>query len=747
MTSCKRWPAVLALLVPLVLLGRKVPQLRAELQDTPKIADKPACIVCHPGSLSSLRRSPHSILIERQGVDASCLECHATGLAHQAHPKSSQHPAGLGRASCARCHSGMVADEARARLLSHPSKAQARTAIELRHVTPPSEAELPRPAGDVPAVGFEGLVRAGWRFVDVAGDERAFDHDFGLDAGPRLARIRLRADRGGSTVVEGSAYGLEDREFTARAATGAGLLDWAGAGGSFRRNVYVYDAEGDFHSLSNSREWTEAFLRLDDPGGDTRIRFSYERLDLDGRTLNSSIGNPNQSPLVPATGVPVDRTLASDVFRLGWEDRASFGSWSLEVGWEEARTRGDLAYSRASPVNPGFTESEVRSSRFSERGPEGSAALVVGEEDGFLGQLRVAAAQRNVRVVETGLLTAFDTSAFTSDTLGVGSGDRRTMAVIAQATQAVWQGAKLDLEVEFVDLKDDLQMTQYDTTTRTNPPLVIRTQTDLDLLTRVQDRGARLALEQSFDGGLDFALGWRYLEQELQVPDLESLDADFRAGTVRFHGPDLSGAWRPDAAWTLRLDWQYAVTDSRTPTETQPEIGQRVRARVRRRLDGVDGHVEVFANFRDAENDVSSTELTYESYGASLTLPPWRDARFTGRAAWTSIESRTLTNFYFGSTTPVPTMVDFRGDTVLVDLELDTPVCGGLHSMSFFSIQSTNGSLDSTLLRFDEELAYRVSDSVSVGVQASFFDFDEERAGPEDDYDARVAFLFLELRF
>jgi hypothetical protein len=593
-------------------------------------------------------------------------------------------------------------------------------------------------------------VRGGWRFADVDGDRRAFDHDYGLDSGPRLARIELTARQDSDTLVEGSAYGLDEREFSARAATGPGLARPFGGEASYRRNLYVYDAEGDYHTLSNRRAWTKAALTAEPSGEEvgSRFRLEFERLDFDGRTVNSRIGNPNQSPLVPAQGVPVARHFLSDELRLAYEDRSDAASWSAEVGWERSKARDDLSYSRTSPVNPGFTESEVSSGRSSSEGPDATLRLVFGRARDTQAQMIMRGSQRDLRFVETATLTAFDTSGFTQSTLGVGSGDSRLASLTLRLSQPIWSEGKLALEGELQDLRNKVRFRLFETTSQGS--LVTRTQSDYDLVTRVQDRALRAGIEQTLADSLDLEVGWRWLQQRLLIPDLEPLDSDYRAGTVETHGPELGAVWRPDDRYRVESQWSHAATGGRTPTETQPEVGQRLLLKVRRRLGAAksDGHLELYGKWRRAENDVSSTERDAQSYGASLGLAPWANARLQAGAGFTHIQSRTLTSFYFApSITPVPTLVQFRGDSLLFDLSLDTPVYEKLWSYSSIGMQRTEGSLDSVLLRIDQDLALRLSESWTVGVHGTVLHFDESRGGADDDYDARVAMVYAELRF
>lgn len=738
-------------LTPLLslLVGQVTKQdgkLAGKVADVRPPAAAPSCTICHPGALKSLRRSVHASLLRPGHGDASCLQCHATAVDHQRHVGDRKHPAGLGRSACVRCHDGQRFDLTATLAWSHPGKRQAARLQRRADAEPVASPITPTSIDSTSHYRIDGTLRAGWRFVNIDGNQRVFAHDYGLDSGPRLADLDLALRGNGHLLGELWVHGLEDRDWSARGVTGSDLSDWFGADVSFRRSMFVYDAQGDFHTLSTTRRWGDGEVHLD-PWKKARITARIEHRSLDGRTVQSRIGNANQSPLLPATGVPADRSFNSTTGLLGIEQTLEAGLLSLELGWEEARTHDQLTYSRPSPGNAAFTESETSTGKATQRGPEAMLSLLLGEDGGTSAKLVLAGRHRELGFNDDALLTAFDTSAFTTKTVGRGDGWLRQLSMTASIGQALWEGGRAEVEAVVTDVESDVHFTKLLTTVRTSPVLVVHSRQDLDLVSSIKDREFRLGLSQDFDGVLDASLGWTWVEQRLAFPDLEAGDSDYVSGTVETHGPDASLEWRPDDDWTARASFRFATTGNTTPTETQPELGHLLRVKLRRRIAGGDGYAELFGHWRRAENDVSSTENNFQSYGASLHLPPWDGARLEVRGAFTQIDARTLTNFYFApSATPVPTVVLFEGDTVALDLQLDTPIMGSLRSLTSFGLQTTSGTLDSTLLRFDEELLYRQSERLAVGLRGSFLRFTEPRQGAVDDYDAVLAFLFAELR-
>ncbi|MFQ5505801.1 MAG: hypothetical protein ACE5F1_13545, partial [Planctomycetota bacterium] len=630
-----------------------------------------------------------------------------------------------------------------------PRKKEARDLARARRLMPPREpqAQETPPAG--PRLVLDGLLRGGWRFADITGNERAFDEDFDLDPGPRLSDLELELHAAGlGPLLSGSLHGLEDRDLRARLATGAGLSERLGASGEFQRVATLFAGSGDFHRLSRRRRDVAIHAHLQDsPAGARRLELDYTRHTLRGTTLSSRIGNQNQSPILPALDVPAELRLEDELVSLAFETRPSWGSWSLELGWNELREREDLAFSRPSPVNPNFTESELGRAGLSRRGPEARLRAELGgpsQSDTELGLLLFGSYLES-RFVERGSLTAFDGSGFTTDTLALGTGRTRLLGFEANLLLPLGEGTTLDLGQGMRDHRDRSLMSIFDTTTRVSPPLVTVTRSNLDLLVRLRELNSDVSLVHELFGGLELRLGYRYLFQRLLLPDLEPNDADFRSGDLNSHGPDLGLVWKPDARHRLSLRFEQVDVSGRTPTDTQQDFGWSAEAKLRRKL-GKDGHLELFGRWRDQENELSSTSRDVRTWGASLGATPWSEAELLLSGSWARIRSLSLSSFFFRpATTPVPTVVGFRGETALLELGLDTPLLGSLRSSSTLALQRSRGSLSAMLLQYGEELSVRLSADLSFGLRASVFDY-EERSGI-DDYDALVALLFAELRF
>ncbi|MCB9892071.1 MAG: hypothetical protein H6833_10525 [Planctomycetes bacterium] len=727
----------------------------------------PSCTICHPGEHASLARSVHALFLdpargEGYGKEASCLLCHTNGLAHQKAPQSQDaaDEPGSGRAACIRCHTRLDPAHGSPLAASHPSRELARQATEqLQRIANAKKSGLPAPelkervlpsleAEAEGGIDLSGFARFGWRFVSVAGNERLFDHDFQLDSGARLDAIELRAERGDRELLGIEGGGLEDRSSWVRARSNP-FDDFEARGGT-RRTRWLYDAEGDWAALSSKRDQSDALVGYDI--GTTRLELGWDRIDLDERTLASSIGNPDSSPLVPATGIPIDRRFVSDRFALSSESRLGDDdsmSLAFEVAWETTRQRDELRYARPSPDAPSFTEREDSQSRASRRGLDGSVRFAAGDDGAREIRAVLFGLDHDVRVVEVGTLEAFDTSAFRRDTLGTGTGSQRYLSAEFDWAEPIWTDGRLLVELGVRDLRDHLRLDLYETTIRTATSL-----TDLTIqntLVRSTDHEARVGIEQRlFDQALELGIGYRYLEQHLLLPDLAALDNDYRAGTIRTHGPDATADWRPTDRWRVRADFRLQGTDDTLPTETQPEVGHFAKLRVRRKLgdENSDGHVEAWAKWRRGENDIASTEIDTQQYGIGTGMSPFAGTRLTGRLGFTRTRSRTLTNFYLApSITPVPRFIRYRGDAFLGDILFDWDLTEDLRSTSAISMTDTDGSLDSSFWQLREELRYRLDGRATLGLRASYFDYDgDTTANRHEGYDAMVVFVYAELR-
>ena len=736
----------------LPVLSRPALGMPSQGEQAPVGAQKaaPSCSVCHPGSLASVQRSVHLQLAQTHGPDASCLVCHTDALRHQSAPKDTTRLPSPAEPSCVRCHQGQRFSAQQVRLAAHPTRDMLREAESRASLLEQARASrmpgVPVTDEQRRALSVEGFVRAGWRLVDVRGDERAFDSDFGLDAGPKLldSELTLRgADE--RSLVQGSVRGVGERRTSAALETGEGLSRRFGGSFDFSRQRYVYDRDGDFHSQSSrfDRYGLELSAWLDS-AQTLRSYVGWNRSEREGDTITSRIGNPGQNPLDPATSVPAYRLWRSDELLAGVEAQAAGGSLSLEGGWLEDSVREELDYARPSPANGSFTERETERQDSSRRGPWFEASYAR-ERPGSRGDIVLRGQWLDTRYVQGGQLSAWDSSAFTVDSTGEGSGDHRSLGLRMRQDWDLWDGGVLDFELSWQDVRERSRLSTLDVTTRGS--LVSSSGASYELVTRFDEHELSLGLRQRLGERWELYGGYLYGRQYLSLPDLQPGDADYGSGHLTWHGPYAGIEGGLSEHWSFLLDARVDDTGGRTPTETQLESGYRFLGRLRRGLPE-DGALEFFASYRNLENDLASTKRVQETYGASLTWTPWGEALIAASGSWSRIDATSLSTFYFApSTTPVPTRVGFAGESTLAELSFDCPLATRLRFRSLFSLSYSSGSLSSSLWLSENELVYDVVEQASVGLALQFYRYDDRDAAYDDDYDADVGMLFGELRF
>ncbi|HHI78645.1 MAG TPA: hypothetical protein ENK02_01550 [Planctomycetes bacterium] len=740
-----RAPLLSFLALTVLFLGGSLPaQIRSQSL---------SCNLCHPGADRSFGRSVHAEPLrkplsdkERPQRNQACLSCHLQGRLHQEDPPSKK----AGLASCSRCHGDKLIHSYKLLgtfgQLSHPSRAEAVRIQEKGRMQKLLLREQPGAAlskGSPWTLG--GRLGLGLRLVDVDGSRRRFDQDLGLDSGFRLTRLQaeLNHQRGGR-IFEAELHDLEEREFGASAKTGRWLPLETFFEGRLRKRKQVFDSAGDFHGYDRKRLDQE--YRLVENGGNLgEISLTFERRSARGRSVGTGIGNPNLSPLVPVQGIPIDLFSLEDRWSLAksWGDTEKL--FDLELGYTNGRRREDLNYARPSPIDPFVTERENSRSASSFRGPDARMRF---RREGFLGEntldLSLGGSYQTVHHVEEGTLEGLDTSAFSTETLGLGRGNQREGSLLLLLERPLGEEWRLSLEGLLVDQRNRTLFTRFDRTIRTSPPSNLLVRSDQTLVTRFQERSLSLSLEGRLLPGLSLSLGYSYSRQTLHLPDLEVGDSDFRSGNLERHAPQGSLIWRPREGTRLRLRVEGLASGGARPTETQPELGTRVRIDLRRKWEK-DQNFSLFAAFDRRSNNLSSTERRRDSYGFSGAWLPFGKTRINLASSWSKTRNRTLSTFYFApSTTPVPTLVGYRGQTLLSELNLDAPLGAGIDLDLGFSVQRSTGSLVMTFFDSHLGLKKRWSRHLSLGLRAFVSDLRERSLDLRETYHARGILLYGE---
>lgn len=715
-----------------------------------------SCNLCHPGAAKSFRRSLHADLLPQRLSDApappknqACLSCHKQGRRHQESPSKAR----AGLTSCGSCHATperkdllLIGSFAK---LSHPSREEAqdlRERKQLQRALRKANRKLPLGKGSPWTLG--GRLGLGLRLVDVDGAKRRFDQDLGLDSGFRLTRLQAQLSREkGGKLFEAELRDLEEREFEASAKTGRWLPREAFFEGRIRKRKQVFASGGDFHGYDRKR-LDQRYRIIQEGSSEGEFNLAFERNSARGRTVGTGIGNPNLSPLVPVQGIPIDLFSLEDRWSLAKTWGKSDSLVDLELGYSNGRRREDLDYSRPSSIDPLVTESEKSRSVSSFRGPD---ARLRWRTEAFLGRntldISLGGSYQSVRHVEEGTLQGLDSSAFTTETLGLGRGNKREGNIILLLERPLGEDWTLDIEGILSDQRNRSLFTRFDRTLRTSPPSNLLVRQDLTLVTRMQERSLSLSIEGLLLPQLSLRLGYSYSHQKLQLPDLEPSDSDFRSGSLERHAPEGNIAWKPHEGTRLRLRILGLASGGAKPTETQAELGSRLRLDLRQKWEK-DQNLTVFAAWDRRSNNLSSTERRRDAYGISGTLIPVGKTRLHGATSWTKTRNRTLSTFFFApSTTPIPTLVGYRGQTLLSELELEAPLGGGVELLVGGSLQRTTGSLVMTYIESHLGLKKRWNKKLSLGFRAFVSDLRERSLDLREAYHARGILLYGETGF
>jgi hypothetical protein len=638
----------------------------------------PSCTVCHPGQIASLRRSPHHSLIREKEKDKTCLACHGEAEQHEDHPHEAKHFPKPALTHCASCHEEMKQIPDLARRLAHPRKSEARQILLMPMPKENLQLDGLSNASTLPL--FEGFLELGYRFLSVSGNENVFKQDFGIKEGLMLRSIEASLRYPGDSEI----FTIEGRDFGERASsadfeTGKGLWEKTSFSGNWRQRKTYQDAWGDYFALDRENEVYGANFDWElDSSARHVMGFDWERLVRRGQTLASSIGNPAQVPLQPASGVPVDFRLQVDRLTTIYSARLGDTQLNVDLVWEEQEQRDGLSYARPSPGNPGFTESESSSSEVQYSGPEAQLHMNGGQD--LRWRIFLSGYYRENDYQQSGVFTGYDSSAFTVDSIGSGTGTSRRLAASFGLDWEAVPDITIDLGVNLFDLLDQSRFTWQDTLARPSPPSSTTTTRYWEPVTRLQKLEAILALEHDTSTRFRYGLGFAYTYQYLQVPDLDPGDQDYTRGSLNDFGPRGDIDWRPAKGSRLRASLELLATSGTTPTETQPEEGLRAKADLDQGL-AEDWEMDLNFLYDDRRNDTSQTKRKTLSFGGGLLFTPEERTRLDFRVQYSDFDSSTLSTFYFApSTTPVPTLVGYKGDNMTLSTSWEQTLAPKLES-------------------------------------------------------------------
>jgi hypothetical protein len=728
------------------LLALVSPLLAQEQEPAPpQSPDDATCAVCHPSEAKALRGSPHAVLLtDAAHSRAACTACHADAQAHLASaldPQQTRVPApAVAASSCTSCHQGRDLDPSLAAHQRPESAGASSVAAQLEEAPP---LLLPAP-NTLRAFGLDwsALVAAGYRFVDRDGSRDRYKTDVNLDPGFRLTEFELEG-RGNADdwadVLRVRATDIADPYQRIE-----GLLEkknlYHGRAG-FEKTAVTYRASGDYHRVDQKSENTSFDVSFD-VADEMQAFATFTRAAQEGFWLTNRIGNINLTPQTTIPGVESPRRYDSDQAEAGLTGTVSEVHYTAAVEYRDDHDRERWVYSRTSPVNPAFTESEDFSSMTSLYGP--GARLSLGRDFGGLAvDVNGRYLDHDRRVVGNGVQTGFDISDFTTTTDAFAEGSATTWLVDGSATLEVTDHVNLLGDARWLDHQEDLQIQQSDTTVYPNLGTTTVVPTNLNQHTAQRAFDGSVQLEVAATDWLTVSGGYGWSREWLRVPDLEAGDNDFVSGLIRDDGYLVGMQVRPNQEWTLSADYRDFGQSGPELYEIVEDRSQGAGGRLRYQVEKFSA--ETFLKYRHRSNDLSHTRFEGYTTGLTASVQPADGMDLHGSYVFNDVDSRTLTNFYFDpDPTPVPTFVGFDGEThtVSAGVGLRPDAAVRWHFDGVYT--DTRGSFDVSLLDWQAGVVVTVVPGGEAGVDVRYVDYED--VSGTDDYDAVITMIYWRQR-
>jgi hypothetical protein len=709
------------------------------------------CTVCHPGAKKALGYSVHAGLLTAPTTQArACVVCHVDG---EAHAQSALDPLGIlmrpqsvTAAACAACHPGRdLAPSAGA----HPWSSQLdRAALPAAPPSPPPPAALPPPA-ELPAASDYDLsasLRAGYRFVNVFGSRARYDTDLNLDGGFRLTDLELSARGRQHAALDHVTLTLTDLADPYMRLRAEASKDGVATGKArFEKDAFKYRARGDFHRVDiKAQEWGfDLFVPV---SATTELSGSFTRRLQDGFWLTRRIGNRNVTPITSVPGVASPRDHDLDLFEAAVQTRALGPTVRMAFEYRDHNDVDTFAYARSAPTNPAFPESEDFTSKSTLRGP--GARVDVHDKSGALAWgLTGRVLDLNRRIRGNGVTTGFDIAEFDTTTTAFAQGGAQTWLADATATWTLSEEFAVLGDLRWRDHEEKLHLDQVDVTRY--PSLGNATTVALDLDQRTAQRVLEGSVTLQFDPwqSLRVAAGYGFAREWLRVPDLVRNDSDFERGLIQNDGVLLDLDWRPNKQWVVSARAKAFGQNGVQLHEVSDDEVRTVKGKVR--YQRARYALEGFTENRQKSNDVSSTKLDAWTSGGTATFTPGEKTSLWTSYAYTDLESRTLTTFYFDpSPTPVPTFVGFDGVTHTWSVGFGVDVWRRVRLEVSGAYTSTEGSFDVQVFDWRADLSAQVCSSADMGVLVRQVDYREDAAQSAgvDDYGSYLTFVYVRTR-
>jgi len=663
-------------------------------------------------------------------------------MAHRRSPSRKELFPHSTRAACLSCHEEAEVDTSIARQVSHPSRAEALLARS-RHVAK-AEAKPVAPQREEAKWSLPWRLRSGYRYVDVSGDDRSFDSDFGQDSGLRLFEAELSLiEKEEGTFADASLTGLEDRETQAQFRTGRSLAESTSLRVDWSQTRYVQDFEDDFHAYDRKRQKLSAGFEQE-IGDSSQLRLTWERETRRGSTIATRIGNANQVPLSPASSIPAYRRYDGQSFGVALESGPDDLRFGIQLEYEEDRSTEDIRYARPSPANSAFTEQEIAGQSATRKGPGLQFDLDSELFPRVHARLEFQGRYVRTRYHENSTLDAWDSSAFRLLSVANASGYERSLLTRLSLRSEPDSLSELRGSVTWRDLKQRVRQSVYETTVRgLSSNLALTRQF---LLSRARSLDGEASWSRWVLPSLRLGLAYHFAWQYVSAPDFEATDRDFRAGSYRSSGPSLSLLMKDkDSPWTIRARYALVEGAGTEVTETRIDRGQRGRLVIERKI-AEQSRLRLYGSIRRDRNPISATKRYQDAFGLSARVAEKESLAVELSLSWRHIEASSLSNFYFApSTTPVPTRVGYRGESLLSELLFEYGKVEALRFETRLSYQRNVGSSASSFFSIESRALHALAEKLRAGLGVAAYD-SSERSGPAaDDYDARVFTLFLEL--
>jgi hypothetical protein len=720
-------------------------QEQAASQPSAPPPDDATCAVCHPSETKALRGSMHAaLLLGSAGSQLACSGCHVGAQAHLAaavDPLATRVPApAVPASSCASCHPGRDLDPA---LTAHHRAEPASGPGTAALLDEPRTPLLPDPS-TLRAFGLDwsALVAAGYRFVDVDGSRDRYKTDVNLDDGFRLTEFELEGRGDADAFADVFRVSAEDIADPYQRLEG--LIEkknlYRGRAG-FEKSAVTYRASGDFHRVDQKSELTSFDVSFD-VAQDLQAFATFTRAAQEGFWLTNRIGNINLTPQTTIPGVASPRRYDSDETEVGLTGTVAEIRYTAAVEYRDDHDRERWTYSRPSPVNPAFPESEDFSSLTSLRGP--GARLSLGRDfDGLSLDVNGRVLDHDRRVVGSGVQTGFDISDFVTTTDAFAEGSATTWLVDGSATLELTDRVNLLGDARWLDHQEDLRLDQTDFTVFPNLGTQTTVPTNVNQHTAQRAFDGTVQLEVAATDWLTLSGGYGWSREWLRVPDLEAGDNDFVSGLIRDDGYLVGMEVRPSREWKLSAEYRDFGQSGPELYEIVEDRSQGASGRLRYQVERFSA--ETFVKYRHRSNDLTPARLESFTTGLTASVQPADGMDLHGSYVLNDIDSRTLTNFYFDpDPTPVPTFVGFDGQTHTVSagigLRPDAAVLWHFDGV----YTDTTGSFDVSLLDWQAGVVVTVFPGGEAGFDLRYVDY-EDQSGT-DDYDAVIAMVYWRQR-